>query len=368
MIVIIFMVLLSGCKPKNLSHLELIERDTEIGTIGHEVFPEGYGRYKISNFHQRGIAGKGIKIAILDTGIDFNNAELQIDLTKSFLETTETVQDENGHGTKVAGIIGADINNYGVVGLAPEVSIIAGKVTNDGGNVSFEALIEGIKWSIEEKVDIINISLEFPTGTTELHEIIKEANNNNIIIIASSGSHERNSEINGIAFPARYDEVISVDMQIEATSISQKQDEKIYGKIDIRAPGTNIIVPFFDNKLTVSSGPSFSTAYVSGYTALLIQKYREDEKHYNREILIKDLNNAIYDNSGAFSLYLFFSRIFQIALAVIIVIYALVSLLIRKYKKPDYPLKKIIITVCILIGVIAVSFLPVLISKACWIR
>ena len=110
-----------------------------------------------------GIDGTGIKIAVIDTGVDFNHPDLfgwgpdgKVIGGYNFIQENQLPMDTNGHGTKVAGIIAADGS---VLGVAPKAKILAYKVSEDGEGVSSELIRGAIEKAIEDEADIINISL-----------------------------------------------------------------------------------------------------------------------------------------------------------------------------------------------------------------
>ncbi len=172
---------LTGCASQSNLHTEdgsdlasIVNSDAE-----HDIVPSGYGRYDIAALHAKNIKGKGVKVAVLDTGIDLTHPDLSAKLLKNFVNKVDTTaQDENDHGTKIAGIINAKENNYALLGVAPQATLFVGKVANDMGDVHVSNLAAGIKWATEQQVDIINISLEFDEDHAELHSAIKEAYDN----------------------------------------------------------------------------------------------------------------------------------------------------------------------------------------------
>jgi subtilisin family serine protease len=248
----------------------------------------------LHQWYRKNIYGKGVKIAILDTGIDKTNKDLVYVKGINFIsEKTDEFDDENGHGTKIAGIIGARKNNYNLLGIAPESDLYIAKVADENGNVKFENLIKGINWAIEQNVDIINISLEFQKDNPQLHKAIKKAVENNIIVIASSGNIKYPGDTDN-AYPGSYPEVISVGMLNTKGKIYSKEFEK--KKVDVFAPGEDIISLYFNNKMTLDTGVSFATAYTSGYCALLIQKHKMDGDNYNKEKIKRELKKNLENN------------------------------------------------------------------------
>ena len=141
---------------------------------------------------QIGVNGEGIKIGVIDTGVNFQHPDL-LDIGENgknsggydFIENDKNPQDTNGHGTQVAGIITA---NGEITGIAPKSEIFAYRVSEDGEEVSSELIIKAINQAIIDDVDIINISL----GVDVIHDIIddavNEAVNNGIVVVVAAGN------------------------------------------------------------------------------------------------------------------------------------------------------------------------------------
>jgi len=139
-----------------------------------------------------GIDGAGIKIAIIDTGVDFNHPDLfgwgpdgKVIGGYNFIQENQLPMDINGHGTKVAGIIAADGNTLGV---APKAKILAYKVSEDGEGVSSELIMKAIKKAVEDKADIINISLGVNITNSKIDSAVNHALDNGIFVVTAAGN------------------------------------------------------------------------------------------------------------------------------------------------------------------------------------
>jgi subtilisin family serine protease len=245
----------------------------------------------ISYWHKQNVKGTNIKVAVLDTGIDLQNKDLNYIKGINFTGGTKDIfADDNGHGTKISGIIGARENDYNLLGVSPNVDLYIGKVADQNGNVQVENLVDGIEWAIQQDVDIINISLEFTEDDKELLNVIKKAHNNNIIIVASSGNINHPGDVH-TAYPGAYQEVISVGMlNVDGMIYSDEFKQK---DVDVFAPGEDIYSTYFNDKMTLDTGVSFATAYTSGYTALLLQSYKELNIIYDLNMVIRDLKKHL---------------------------------------------------------------------------
>ena len=140
----------------------------------------------------QGIDGDGIKIAVIDTGVDFSHPDLlgwgedgKVIGGFNFIVENEPPMDTNGHGTQVAGVIAADGEK---IGVAPKAKILAYKVSEDGEGVSTEFIIRAINKAIEDKVDIINISLGENKIDHEIDRAINHALEKGIFVVTAAGN------------------------------------------------------------------------------------------------------------------------------------------------------------------------------------
>jgi len=138
-----------------------------------------------------GIDGTGIKIAVIDTGVDFNHPDLfgwidgKVIGGYNFIHEGEPPLDKNGHGTQVAGVIAADGQ---VKGVAPKAKILAYKVSEDGEGVSSELIIKAINKAMEDGADIINISLGLNKTNAKIERVITHAVENGMFVVVAAGN------------------------------------------------------------------------------------------------------------------------------------------------------------------------------------
>jgi len=137
--------------------------------------------------YQNGYDGSGIIVSIIDTGIDLNHPDLegQIIGGYDFVDNDEIPEDTNGHGTQVAGIIASNGN---LKGIAPNSKILMYKVSEDGESVPSHLIIKAIEKSIEDNVDIINISLGINQTNTKIDQVVNKAVKNNIFVVTAAGN------------------------------------------------------------------------------------------------------------------------------------------------------------------------------------
>lgn len=215
--------------------------------------------------------GQGIKIAILDTGVDNNHKDLVQNIRgiADFTGSRYSVVDVQGHGTHVAGIIGGVDNGFGTVGIAPRAELYIGKVLDDNGNGNFEAIVKGIRWAMAQDVDIISMSLGTASRPPQIvHDAIKEATAQGIIILAATGNE--NSEV---CYPALYDEVIAVSAIDKSLQHAGFSNHGI--KNEITAPGVDIVSTYKNGSYARLSGTSMATPLVAGATALILARQKD---------------------------------------------------------------------------------------------
>ncbi|KAB2330201.1 S8 family peptidase [Cytobacillus depressus] len=218
--------------------------------------------------------GKGVTVAVLDTGCDITHPELKDriisgrNFTNDDKGNPDLFMDYNGHGTHVAGTIAATENNNGVIGVAPEASLLIVKVLNKNGSGQYDWIIKGIHYAIEQKADIISMSLGGPQDVPELHEAIKKAVNNNILVVCAAGNEgDGDDRTDEFAFPGSYNEVISVgavDLNRRSSDFSNSNNE-----MDVVAPGEKILSTYLNGKYATLSGTSMAAPHVSGALALI---------------------------------------------------------------------------------------------------
>lgn len=254
--------------------------------------------------------GAGLKVAVLDTGIDRTHPDLVDNIRGGINFTTadkDDWQDRQGHGTHCAGIIAAVDNDFGVIGVAPSVGIYAVKVLGDNGSGNFNNIISGINWCIENQIDIISMSLGCDKDPgTAFHDAIKRARAAGIIIVAASGNEARHC-----GWPAQYDEVIAVgavDQGLTNANFSNYGQE-----VDVTAPGVDIYSTYKGGTYARLSGTSMATPAVSGAVALIQSYCRSIGEKATPEKIIQmfeqrsiDLGNKgkdVYYGAGLINLY-----------------------------------------------------------------
>lgn len=235
-----------------------------------------------------GLSGQGVKVAILDTGIDLNHIELSdsIVATRSFIRPAR-IYDYDGHGTHVAGIIsGNGLLDFGgdiAKGASPNAQLIIGKVC---GDYCYESDISaGIDWAIKQGAQVINLSLgsgNFSGHCDEdpLAQRINSAVGQGVVVVVASGNH-KDGEAAGVSSPACASQAIAVGAVDHSDNIA---DFSNYGPaLDISAPGVDVFSTYSCYAMgdcsyywgAVMSGTSMAAPHVAGAAALVLEKYPE---------------------------------------------------------------------------------------------
>ena len=240
-----------------------------------EVLPWGVDRIDAEKVWQT-TTGDPIKVAIIDTGVDVKHPDL-IDNLKGGVSTvsyTTSYNDDNGHGTHVAGIVGAIDNEIGVIGVAPKIDLYAVKVLDRRGSGYISDVIEGIEWVINQKKSqggdwIINMSLGTSSDVKSFYDEIKKAYDAGITMVAAAGNTG-----GGVTYPAAYPEVIAVSATDENNQIASWSSRG--PEIDLAAPGVNIYSTYKGSTYKTLSGTSMAAPHVTGAAALVIDTKKCD--------------------------------------------------------------------------------------------
>ena len=233
-------------------------------------------------------------VAIMDTGIDDKHPDLENNIVpgKNFTDegNSDDTSDKNGHGTHVAGTVGAT-DNEKVVGVSWKVGLMPVKVLDEEGSGTLANIAEGIEWIIEEKnADIINLSLGSSASTNTLKSAVENAHNAGIILIASAGNEGEDE----VFYPAAYEEVIavgSVDYDMEKSSFSNYGD-----KLDFMAPGEKIYSTIPDGNYENLYGTSMAAPHVSGVVALMLAQSEIEPDHI--KTFLKKSAQDLGENKG----------------------------------------------------------------------
>lgn len=225
--------------------------------------------------------GAGIKVAVLDTGIDPDHPDLKknITATQDFTGSRFGIYDSNGHGTHVAGTIAAIDNDRGVVGVAPQAKLIIGKVLGDDGSGQPGWIANGIRWARQQGADLISMSLGAASPARPIYDAIMEVIADGCFVICAAGND--GPSMGTVGYPGGYKETIAVgaiDRRKRVARFSSRGDQ-----VDVVAPGDQILSTWPGREYARLSGTSMATPFVSGVVALALAEYRKGGGDYDLE-------------------------------------------------------------------------------------
>lgn len=239
--------------------------------------------------------GEGVVVAVIDTGCDLNHKDLKLNLLdgKNFIEPNEPPMDRNGHGSHVAGTIAAIKNGAGVVGVAPKTKIIPVKALDDNGSGNINSIVSAIKWSADQNVDFITMSLGSPSKSKLLENAINYANEKGCVMFCAAGNSGKDVDI---MYPAKYDYTIAIgaiDRNLQRTNFTCSGET-----LDFLAPGHEILSCVPGDQYAIMSGTSMSNPFAVGCACLALSSYkkqnRENELKTHQDYIELFKKNAIH--------------------------------------------------------------------------
>jgi subtilisin len=220
--------------------------------------------------HASGNRGAGIRVAILDTGMDYSHEDLAANYRGGYdfvFDDQDPYDDSTfSHGTHVAGIVAAKENGLGVVGVAPDAELLAVKVLDGAGFGTEDWIIAGIEWAVLNGAHIINLSIQGPDSQGLKDACDAAYYDAGVLLVAAGG----NSLAGGgpVRYPAAYDSVIAV-------TATNKLDVPGYfapvgDVIELAAPGVDVLSTVAGGRYDLLSGTSQAAPHVAGAAALYL--------------------------------------------------------------------------------------------------
>jgi subtilisin family serine protease len=208
--------------------------------------------------------GAGIRVAIIDTGVDVGHPDLagRTQLTRNYIDGDDAEFRKDRHGTQVAGLIAAAANNgIGIVGVAPDVKILAYKACwqpspSSAGRCNSFTLAQALADALAAKAQVVNLSLVGP-GDPLLEALVGKAVEAGVIVVGAVSEDPR------FSFPAKLPRVLPV---------AEAETSLIDGDDILRAPARDIVTLVPDGHYDFASGSSLATAQITGVVALLLAR------------------------------------------------------------------------------------------------
>ena len=252
-------------------------------TIKEETIPDSIKRTFSTADIEEGEKEADIDIAILDTGIDLDHPDLNVYRNASFVRDANTGDDDNGHGTHVAGIAAAKGDGEGIIGGAPGARLWSVKVCDKAGECKISDMIKGVEYITQhaDEIDVVNISVETPLSPA-LNRAISASIKAGVTYVVSAGNYGKDASTSS---PASNPDVITVSAIADsdgkcggfgpefkaenATDDTFASFSNFGPSVSIAAPGVSILSTYLDGGYAVDSGTSMAAPSVAAAAALI---------------------------------------------------------------------------------------------------
>ncbi|MEH2170954.1 MAG: S8 family peptidase [Nostoc sp.] len=272
-----------------------------------------------------GYTGKGVVVAVVDTGVDYNHEDLKNNIwTNSkeiagngidddgngyvddnygwnFADQNNNTLDDNGHGTHVSGTIAGENNNYGVTGIAYDAKIMPVKALDSSGSGSYSSISKGIRYAVDNGANVINLSLGGGSSNRTLESAIDYASSKGVIVVMAAGNDGDSSP----DYPARYASksgiaVGAVDKNSNLADFSNRSgtNEIAY----VTAPGVKVYSSVPNNQYATYSGTSMAAPHVAGIVALMLSANPNLTDAQVRQIVTETAGNSTQNTSSSFNI------------------------------------------------------------------
>lgn len=241
-----------------------VEDDVEVRALA-QILPWGVDRVDAELVWPSGNTADTVKVAVVDTGISKDHPDLKANIKGGYnaIAPWKSWNDDNGHGSHVAGIIGALNNTAGVVGVGPLVDLYAVKVLNRNGSGFLSDVIEGIQWAVNNGAQVINMSLGTSSDIQSFHDAVAAAHDAGVVVVAAAGNNG-----GSVNYPAAYPKVIAVSATDSGNNLASWSSRG--PEVDLSAPGVSIYSTYKGAGYATLSGTSMAAPHVSGSAALVL--------------------------------------------------------------------------------------------------
>lgn len=279
--------------------------DWGIARIGSRLVHEGNVAPEIGP-----LAGTGVRVAVLDTGIDYNHPDLAAVYAGGydFVNNDSDPYDDQYHGTHCAGTIAASLNGFGVVGVAPEARLYGLKVLSSTGSGSYSYVISALDWCVANQIQVASLSLGSSGDPgSQVRDAFNRVYNAGVVVVASAGNSGAGTDT--VGYPAKYDSVIAVGSTTRSDTRSSFSSTG--PAVEVAAPGSSILSTYPGNSYAYLSGTSMACPHVSGVAALLLSGGVADANGDGRvnddvrlalQVTAEDLGPTGRDNDFGFGL------------------------------------------------------------------
>jgi subtilisin len=211
--------------------------------------------------------GAGVRVAVVDTGIDFNHPDLKANYAGCYnaIDSKKSCMDDNSHGTHVSGTIAGALDGKGVAGVAPKARLYAVKVLDAEGSGGLVGIIKGILWCANNDMQVANMSLGAPIGTVFMRLAVKYAASKGVAVVAAAGNNG-----GSVGYPAGYPDAIAVSASDSSDKIASFSSRG--SAVEFIAPGVNVKSSVPGGGYDSYNGTSMATPHVAGLAALAVSR------------------------------------------------------------------------------------------------